>query len=410
MSITRRSNVRDKGLFILGGLSSGHGIFHWVTQSFLVMLPEVKAAFDLSPLQVGSITTTREIASGIVALPGGLIVDIFRRYSGLVLAACMAGFGLGWMVTGLSPVYPLVLVGVAIASISSSIWHLPAMASLSYHFSARRGAALSFHGIGGNVGDVLGPAATGLLLGILTWQGIIRIYAAIPLFLAFVVFWSFKDIGRTSDLDSANPDLQSQMQQTKKLLRTPMLWGIILVGGLRGMAYMSFITFLPLYLDEELGLSQASRGLYMGLLLLVGIMTTPALGYLSDRIGRKMVLAPGLLCLCIFTLLLVFFGKSTMLVVILALLGIFLHSDQPILTAAALDIVGSVVATTTLGAISFFRFVLSAIAPLIGGLLYATQGINATFYFSAGLYALATAVLLAVPLKAKPSSISGVES
>ncbi|MEE8442844.1 MAG: hypothetical protein V3S37_03770, partial [Dehalococcoidia bacterium] len=48
--------LRSSPTFILIGLTGSHGIFHWITQSFFVMLPEVRTAFGLSPVQVGAIT------------------------------------------------------------------------------------------------------------------------------------------------------------------------------------------------------------------------------------------------------------------------------------------------------------------------------------------------------------------
>ena len=173
----------------------GHGIFHWFNQSFLVMLPEIEATFGLNKVQVGAITATREIAGGIVMLPSGVILDILRPYWGIVLSLCMLVFGLGWILTGLSPVYPVILIGMVIVSVASSIWHLPAMGALSHHFQHRKGTALSFHGIGGNLGDFVGPLATGAILTVMTWRGIISVYAVVPLMLTFIVFWAFRDIG-----------------------------------------------------------------------------------------------------------------------------------------------------------------------------------------------------------------------
>jgi MFS family permease len=172
----------------------------------------------------------------------------------------MALFGVGWLVMGSSPVYPLLLVGMALVAMASSTWHLPAMAALSHHFAHRRGSALSLHGVGGNIGDVAAPAVTGFLLVIMAWQDIIKIYAVIPLFLAFAVFWAFRDIGKAGNADHHQPNLQAQMAQTRTLLKNPRLWAITLVAGLRGMAYISFLTFLPLYLTDELNLSAQARG------------------------------------------------------------------------------------------------------------------------------------------------------
>ncbi len=134
----RRSPDRDRGPFILSGLSGGHSIFHWFTQSFLVMLPEVRETFALSAIQVGAITITREVVADMVALPGGVAVDMVRRHWGLVLAGAMAAFGLGWLVmglSGLSPLYPGLLVGMGMVAAAASIWHLPAVAALSHHFA-----------------------------------------------------------------------------------------------------------------------------------------------------------------------------------------------------------------------------------------------------------------------------------
>jgi len=362
--------IRRSSGFILGGLSGGHGVFHWFTQSFLVMLPEVRETFGLAAVQVGAIATTREVVAGGVALPGGVATDLLRRYWGLVLAACMAVFGAGWLIMGSSPTYYWLLAGMGLVAMAAAVWHLPAVAALSQYFAHRRGTALSFHGAGGNIGDVAGPALTGILLSILVWQRILQIYAVIPLFLAFLVLWGFRDLGRMGAQDK--PSLKTQLAQTRRVLKHPVIWGITLVGGLRAMAYVSFMTFLPLYLADQEGLSALWRGIYVALLQLVGIFASPLMGYLSDKLGRKAVLMPGLVLLTVLSLA-VPFGSGIALIIIIAVMGTFLFSDQPILTAAALDLVGDGVAATTLGVLSFSRFILSALSPIIGGVLYQLQ-------------------------------------
>ena len=174
----------------------------------------------------------------------------------------------------------------------------------------------------------------------------------------------------------------------------------MVVAGLRGMANVAFLPFLALYLglDEELGLGNASLGLHIALLVGVGVFATPVTGYISDRLGRKLVLIPGLIGLSVLTALLIPFGEGIGLIIILAFLGTFLFSDQPILTAAALDVVGENVAASTLGVFSFSRFALAAASPLIAGQLFDAQGIEAAFLYISGIYLLATVVLLAVPL------------
>lgn len=443
------TGIRRGAAFIIGGLTGGHGVFHWLTQSFIVVLPEVRdSLLGGSVLAVNSIQTTREIASGVVSLPGGVLTDALRRYWGWVMAVCMALFGVGWMLmaaggwavpgsswftsqqaaagetaASLNVVgYALLIAGMAVVGMAASFWHLPAVAALSSQFSHRRASVLSFHGVGGNVGDVAGPVLTGLLLATLTWQAIISIYAAVPVFLAFLVFWAFRDIGQRAQAAAeaageSTRTMQSQVAETRLLIGNPRVWGITMVAGLRGMAYLGFITILPQYLADVLGLRVDEsrsfenlfvRGSLIGLLVLVGIFASPVMGYLSDRYGRKRVLIPGMGVLAALTLLMAFWGDNIVIMtILLGGLGLFLYSDQPILTAAAMDIVREGTAATTLGLLSTARFIFSAASPLIAAVLYDLNA-NNVFYYTAALYALAIVILAAIRLpRPTPSDRGG---
>ena len=393
------SGFRQSGSFILGSLSGGHGLFHWFSQSLNFMLPEIRDTFGISTAQVSYMAATRELVSGIVAMPGGVFTDMVRPHWGLILASCMAIFGLGWVVMGFSPIYPVVLVGMVLVALSTALWHLPAIAAISHRFPERRGTALSTHGVGGNIGDVIAMAITGFLLGFLGWQGLIKIYAIIPLFLAFVVFWSFRDIGRYNEItsDIVKPDLSRQLAQTRDLFKNPRLWGISLASGVRGMAFVSFMTFLPLYLNDALGLTGPSRGFYLMLPLLVGIPFTPLMGYLSDRIGRKLVLIPGMILLGSLTFLLAPYGQGLTMIMLLIGLGTFLNSDQPLLTSAALETTGREVAAATLGFMSFSRMILAAVAPPIGSIFYNISP-DQVFIYIAVLFAIAIGILIITPI------------
>ena len=393
-------DIRRSGGFLISGLSGSHGLFHTFDQSLVVLLPEIKETFNLSEVGVGAIAATERAADGLVSAPAGMATDIHRRQWGLILAACMALFGVGWIIIGTAPFFPVLLIGIAVVAVASSVWHLPATAALSESFPRRRATVLSLHAIGGNIGDVFGPLlTTGVLLGVLSWRGVLSVYALVPLALILVVAWAFRNIGTLTDTDVARPTVREQMLMTRRLLKSPVLWGINVLSALRNMTFVSLLTFLPIYFDDDLGMSSEARGFHIALLMLVGMVSTPVLGLLSDRFGRKVVLVPGLVSLCLLTFLLVPFGHGVPLTVIIAVLGIFLYSDQPILTAAALDMVGHRVVNTTLGVMSLVRVGPSAAAPIIAGGLYQGIGIHATFYFVAALFALSAVLVLLLPLR-----------
>ncbi len=394
--------MRRKRGFILSGIAGSHALFHAFQHSLLVLFPNIRATFGISNVQTTSITAVQEVVAGCIDLPGGVLMDLLKRYWGLVMTLCMAGFGMGWLMVGLAPGYLALLSGIAIVAGASSLWHLPAMAALSNRFAERRGFALSVYGIGGNVGEIIGPTTTGFLLAVLTWRGIISFYAVLPLLLMLPVFWAFRDIGRhdrSSQPAAETPTLSDQIGYTRQMVRNVALWGIIAVAGIRGMAFVAFTAVIALYAKDVLDLSDQTRGLYFGLLSLTGLAASPVLGHLSDRFGRKAVLVPNLLALGVLTLLMGWYGHQGAFPLLLVLIGIFLYSDQPILTAAALDVSGHRVTTTAIGFVSFSRLALSAPSPVIAGWLYNPEAAQTVFYYIAGLFFLAACVLYGLPLR-----------
>jgi YNFM family putative membrane transporter len=127
--------------------------------------------------------------------------------------------------------------------------------------------------------------------------------------------------------------------------------------------------------------------------------STPILGHLSDRFGRKVVLIPGLLTLGVLTVLMAWYGHRGGFLPLLLLMGVFLYSDQPILTAAALDVVGRRVTTTAIGVVSFSRLALSAPSPVIAGWLYRPGAPQPVFYYMATIFVISAWVLWLIPLR-----------
>ena len=404
-SVSRSPDSTSRRLMI-PGLASGHATFHWIIQSFAVVLPEIQMFFGLNSVGAAGVMSARDLAAGLIALPGGVVVDVLRRYWGVLLAGCLGLAALGSVVMGVSPVYWLLLIGIGVVAISHSVWHLPASASLSYHFADRRGTALSFHGVGGSIGDVAGPLATGALLAFLGWRGLMSIYAIAPFFFGFMAVWTFRHIGRISTesgTPTAPPTVERRLELTRQLLRNPVLWGLTFVRGLRGMCLISLVTILSLYFDDVLEMSEFWRGFHISLLIVVGLVAKTGAGYLSDRFGRKQVLVPGLIWSCLVTLALVPFNEGIAFTIAIALLGLFLYPDQPILTAAVFDVVGREVASTGLGVVACIAFMMSAVSALVAGAIYETMGFAETMYYIAALFGLAAVVFAVLPLSRRPA-------
>ena len=392
-------DLRLTARVMVTALAVGHVGFHWILQSFVVVVPEIQHTFGLNGVGVGGIQAVRELTSGLITLPGGVVVGMLRRWWSWLLAVCVGASGLGSLLMGISPVYPLLLMGVSVVSVSHSLWHLPAAASLSHHFANRRGTMLSFHGVGGSVGDVAGPLVTGVLLLVLGWRGILSIYAIGPFFMAFLAVWIFKGIGDLRENDVQTAGLAERLAMTKAIFKSRLLQGMTVVRGLRSMALGAVVTLLALYLGNDLDLAVFNRGFHISLLIAVGLLAKPMAGMVSDKLGRKQVLVPGLIWSCVLAMMIVVFDDGISLTITIALLGLFLYPDQPILTAALFDVLGREEATIGLGVVSFVSFLMAATSPLIAGAIYEISGFHAGMIYVAVLFALAAVVFALLPLE-----------
>ena len=392
-------DLRLTARVMVTALAVGHVGFHWILQSFVVVVPEIQHTFGLNGVGVGGIQAVRELTSGLITLPGGVVVGMLRRWWSWLLAVCVGASGLGSLLMGISPVYPLLLMGVSVVSVSHSLWHLPAAASLSHHFANRRGTMLSFHGVGGSVGDVAGPLVTGVLLLVLGWRGILSIYAIGPFFMAFLAVWIFKGIGDLRENDVKTAGLAERLAMTKAIFKSRLLQGMTVVRGLRSMALGAVVTLLALYLGNDLDLAVFNRGFHISLLIAVGLLAKPMAGMVSDKLGRKQVLVPGLIWSCVLATMIVVFDDGISLTITIALLGLFLYPDQPILTAALFDVLGREEATIGLGVVSFVSFLMAATSPLIAGAIYEISGFHAGMIYVAVLFALAAVVFTLLPLE-----------
>ena len=398
-NLQARSSFKDTKVWLfIGALAGGHSLFHWVVQGFVVVLPEVQSHFALTGIEIGLVLTVRELSTGLVAFPGGMVADSLRRHWGAFLAACIGGFGVGSLLMGISPMFGILLAGISIIAILHSLWHLSAASSLSQSFPNNKGSVLSFHGIGGSVGDGIGPFATGLLLSLISWRGILTFYGATAIIFSLLFLFSVPRIWHITEQGNEKLRFTKRLEELTETLRHPVIWGISVVKGLRSMSLVALLTIFPLYFHDELLMGSSMRGLHIGLLILIGIISKPLAGYLSDRFGRKKILVPGLIWSCGISLALIFFSQGIMLAVLVVLLGMFLYPDQPIITATTLDLVESEVSSTVLGITATIALAMSTVSPLSAGIIYQNFGIDFVMIYVAFLFATASIIFLILPL------------
>jgi len=173
---------------------------------------------------------------------------------------------------------------------------------------------------------------------------------------------------------------------------------MVALSGVRSMAHNGLSLFLVIYMSEDLGFTDFQIGYHIALLTLLGVASAPAIGWASDKFGRRRIIFISLLSMTILIFAFLPFGTGLAFTLILALLGIFLYSVNPVMLAAAMD--GAEKGTEGSGIALMFTgtAVMGAISPIIAGRLKEIYGMDGVFYYSAIIVGIVTIASLFVPM------------
>ncbi len=402
----QRQVTQEPSLGFMLGLSGGHAVKHFYQQALLLLLPAIKTSLGLTDVQIGIIGSARTIFSAGINIPAGIVADMWRSQVALILAASLSSLAIGYLIIGVSPGYGVLLVGVAATGIGTSFWHAPAFGTLAAVYPSRRATALAVHRMGGSIGDSVSPIVVGVLLGGFTlwglewggleWQSLALLLVIPALLSAASIFLAYRG---TTGGDSEGASFRTYLEAVKPLLTNSAVLSMTVLATVRAMAHNALNIFIVIYMAEDLAFSDFKIGYHVALLTLFGIGFAPVMGWTADRIGRRPVIFVGLSAIAVLVFSLLVFGDGFSFTVILALLGLFLYSVNPIMLATALDATqkgmeGSATALVFTGGAIF-----GSLSPIIAGWLRQNYGTDGVFYFSAIIVTTTAVASLFVPMR-----------
>ena len=364
------------------GISVGHACTHWYPGGFVVMLPFFASDLGLTLTQVGILIGLRSVTSTIINLPGGMIVDLIGRRT-LVMGCAIAWAGIPYLFLGLTTNFFIIATLMAIVGVGNMLYHPAALSSLSELYPTRRGFATSMHQLGASFGDTVAPLAIGVALTFVTWREITLLNVLPGLVMALIFWLGMRNVSLKAINIAERRTVRDYFDGARTLFMDPNMLKIALLGGARAMTQAGLSTFLPIYLVTTAGMSAALVGTYMATVQGAGIISGPLSGGLSDRIGRRPLIAAGMVSSSVLLILLMALQIEWLFVLVLALIGFFLYSTAPVLNAWALDIAPPNLGGTSIGILFASQSVLGGIAPIVGGVIADTYGIEWAFYFIA---------------------------
>jgi multidrug resistance protein len=247
------------------------------------LLPAYARLYGLDQMGVGILFGSYAVALLLGTFPLGRLADRVGR------RAPMLGGLLGLFATTLlfafARSYPLLVLARVLQGLSATATWTAGMALLADHFPrASRGRAMGTVFACANLGVLLGPALSGWLSQHFGLRAPFLAAAALALVDALARITLLKDVPVVRDTRLGFADLMRN--GTIRVFAGAMAMGAGLLALLE--------STLPLHLDRTLGMAPTAIGLCFGAAAVTHMLSSPLMGALSDKLGRRRVLLAGL--------------------------------------------------------------------------------------------------------------------
>ncbi len=365
MAPSLRASPKSLALFVVG--------LAFFTDMFLYyllvpLLPIYARELHLGQMRVGLLFGSYAIALLAVTFPLGRLADRAGRRRPMLYG--LLALGATTLLFAFSKNYWLLVLARGLQGAAGAATWIPGLALLADHFPAeQRGKAMGTAFACANLGVLMGPPISGYLT-----QGL---GTSAP-FILGVGLVALDAAGRAFLLEEI-PASNSEILSPRVLARNPVI--LVFSGALAlGSALWAVLeSTLPLHFDAVLRFSPGQIGLCFAAAAATHTVTSPLMGHLSDRIGRKKVLMAGLSLSVFLIPLPVYFRHPALVVASMMALGStasFIMSPSSPAVADAVEKTGSASFASAFSILNIAYAAGMMVGPLVGSALVQVLGIQ----------------------------------
>ena len=371
--------------------------------SLSLLLPFIAADLGLDYAASGLLKTVNYTAICVAQLPAGFLTE--RLGEILLLGSGTAIFGLGYAALLVAFSFPVALLAAFAAGIGGGVYHPVGTGLVADTFTAEQsGKAIGTLNFFGDVGKVVFPAATGILIGFVGWRGSCGLLGGAGVAVGILYLAAFRrDIRRhrvrvREQEDKPATSSLGGLTLGQRLER----WGIsrpgqfglyAVIGSLDSAIRAGVMAFLGFLLIRE-GMAEKTVGWCISLTFLGGAMGKLLCGMPMRKLGavRLILLTEVLMILGCWVLPHIADGQF--LWIFLPLFGFVLNGTSSVLYIGLVPNFAPTRRSRGYAVYYTLNFIAAAIAPLLFGLVGDNLGLNAAFY------AAGAAMLMILPLTA----------
>jgi len=352
-------------------IAASHALHDTYSAFLAPLLPAFIASFSLSNKQAGLLSVLLRVPSLTQPLIGHMSKGADLRYL-VVLGPAITATMMSLL--GIAPGYAALAALLIVVGFSSAVFHAtgPVMAGRMSGRNLGRGMGLWM--VGGELGRALGPIVIVTAVKLVTLKG--TPWLMVGGWIASVLLYRLlKDTpGR-----SVQADQVGSWQEAVRSMR-PILLPLMAILLARSLMIAALNTYLPAFLSGE-GADLWFAGASLSVLEVAGVVGALLGGSLSDRLGRRTMLAISLSAAPLFMLLFLV-TKGWGQFPLLMLLGLTGLSASPVLMAVVQETSPENRAMAN-GAYMAMSFLISSAAALLVGAMGDSFGLRAAFYVSA---------------------------
>jgi MFS family permease len=362
-------------------------VLHGLNHALQLVLPPLYLAMR-DDLGMGGLSrimllgTIYFVTYAVTGLPYGILGDRFSKKKILVVGTLVNS--VAFLMAAQTRSYGVLVAAMVLGGLGGGCYHPVGNALISNLFRDMVGRAFGIIGVGASLGLFLGPFAGGFLGEHFGWR---------TSCLVFALFGSAVGVAFGILMPEEEKFVPSEKEKT--LPPRALLMGllpVILVFGMRDFCLWGATYLTPVMSQMSVGFSEKTAGLLIGLMSLTGVLSQPLGGFMSDRFGRRRVLA---FALTVAGVGIVFFPHAgpVLLFPVALLSGFMILGTVPVVDAAAAQIVPPSMRGRLFGLTITLGILLGALSPYVVGMIYDLSGGYGVPFLVIGLGGFAGAAL-----------------
>jgi ACS family glucarate transporter-like MFS transporter len=274
--------------------------------------PEIKKAFGLSPVEMGYIFSAFAWSYVVAQLPGGWLLDRFGSkityFFSIFLWSVFTLFtGFTGFLAGGAAVATLFLLRLLVGAAEAPSFPGNSRITSAWFPTHERGLASAIFNSAQYFATVLFAPIMGALVHTYGWQSVFYVMGALGIGMAFVWLKTIygpkqhpsisagelaylQEGGALVDIDGGNRSAQAKEVNTmpciKELLGNRMLLGVYIGQYCITTLTYFFLTWFPVYLVQERGMTILKAGFVASLPAIAGFLGGVVGGWISDRLSK----------------------------------------------------------------------------------------------------------------------------